>query len=199
MIFEKLELKRQSRLRASRQLRSSTGPVTRIAAPDFPLPVSDVLVVGAVRSHRRNTKGKRRKTVIYRVEQVRALERAARTLKSALLRVIVQTELRKLYAGLRNDDAIWDSPTSWRTDGEGGRNDYMYGEACKTKATEITSARLNETMPWISPLTWRLPGAIRLASRRIEQSRTGWCRRSRRIRCTIPAKCTCWKAAARCN
>ena len=131
---------------------ASIAFINRIAAPDFPLPVGDVLVVGAVRSHRRNTKGKRRKSVIYRVEQVRALERAARTLNSALLRVIVQTELRKLYAGLRNDDAIWDSPTSWRTDGEGGRDDYMYGEASKTKATETTSARLNETMPWISPI-----------------------------------------------
>ena len=55
-----------------------------------------------------------------------------------------------MYASLRNDDSIWDSPSAWRT--AGGECGFLYGTAHKTKATEATSTRLSPEMPWSAPL-----------------------------------------------
>lgn len=87
---------------------ASLAFLNKIAALDNPLPLPDVSVTAAVQSHRRNAKGKRRKTTIYTRDEVHLLERSARALPSALSRTTLQTELRKVYAALRNDDSIWD-------------------------------------------------------------------------------------------
>ena len=57
------------------------------------------------------------------------------------------TELRKLYGGLRNDDAQWTCPGDWEI--EFG---ILEGECLKAKATEATARRVRETMPMVMPL-----------------------------------------------
>eukprot|EP00973_Karenia_brevis_P047511 6595418-Karenia_brevis.AAC.1 len=62
----------------------------------------------------------------------------------------MQLELIKLYAALRNDDAIWCTPASWVIDGALSSG-FLHGSSYKTKATEATSVRMKEAMPWIAP------------------------------------------------
>ena len=82
-----------------------------------------------------------RQPYVYTVEQVRLMERAATRLGTAMDRVVIRTELRKLFGALRNDDAVWDRPGEWHTEG-GFEVGCMYGTAYKTKATECTATRL---------------------------------------------------------
>lgn len=58
----------------------------------------------------RVTGKKPRKKTVYSVEEVRCLEKAARTHPKPLGRIVARNELRKIYGVLRNDDAVWDPP-----------------------------------------------------------------------------------------
>ncbi len=57
--------------------------LSKVACLDVLLPVGDVSVSAAVQNHRRNQSGKRRKTTVYTVRQVRLMETAAGKLASA--------------------------------------------------------------------------------------------------------------------
>ena len=54
---------------------------------------------------------------IYSVSEVQTIEHAvagsAGSALCAFQRVVLRTELRKIYAALRNDDACWDRPREW--------------------------------------------------------------------------------------
>ena len=136
----------------------TTVPKSRLASLAFlnkvaglrpVLPVDDIAVTAVASAHRRDGPRTRRGARAYTVDQVRIIEAAATSPTSALSRVVLRTELRKIFAALRNDDAIWDTPQQWRF--AGGEEGFMYGESYKTKSTEATSTRLASCMPWVAP------------------------------------------------
>ena len=137
-----------------------TMPASRLASLKFlnraaglqpPLPADEVSVSHLALSHRREAPARERQPQIYTVAQVRAMERAATELPDPLHRIALRTELRKVYAALRNDDAIWDKFCDWTIAGT-VEDGCLYGKAYKTKATEATATRLRGGMPWIAPL-----------------------------------------------
>ncbi|CAK0911348.1 unnamed protein product [Prorocentrum cordatum] len=116
-----------------------------------PLPAGEVCVQHLALARAREAPAFARLPTIYTADQIRRLERAAATLRNPLDRVVIRTELRKLFAALRNDAAVWDKYGNWKQEGtaDGG---CLYGTAHKTKATEATATRLRGGMPWIAPL-----------------------------------------------
>ncbi|CAK0885053.1 unnamed protein product [Prorocentrum cordatum] len=135
--------------------------LNRAAGLAPPLPAGEVCVQHLALAHAREAPASARLPAIYTADQVRRLERAATTLRNPLYRVVVRTELRKLFAALRNDDAVWDKFGEWTQEGTTDAG-CLYGTAYKTKATEATATRLRGGMPWIAPL------------RGISQPPSGW-------------------------
>jgi len=125
--------------------------LNRAAGLAPPLPAGEVCVRHLALAHRREAPGSARLPKIYTADQIRKLERAATALRNPLDRVVIRTELRKLFAALRNDDAVWDKFGDWLQEGSAAGG-CLYGTAYKTKATEATSTRLRGGMPWIAPL-----------------------------------------------
>ena len=122
----------------------------RLAGAEAWLPAKNIAVATPAAAYRRENAVPRRPALPYTVEQVRAIEAAATTQPCALVRVTLRNELRKIYGILRNDDAVWDRPATWRS--AGGPQGFLYGAAYKTKGTEATSTRVTTTMPWAAPL-----------------------------------------------
>lgn len=130
---------------------SSLRFLSQVADMAPPLPLTAPAVHNIVLSYRRNEPLQPREPTVYTVEQVRRLETAAINLPGAFDRVIIRNELRKIYAALRQDDSVWDVPSSWTIHG-GNETGFLSGTAYKTKSTEATSTRLRQGMPWVAPL-----------------------------------------------
>ena len=133
---------------------ASLGFLNRLAGLVPPLPLTDISVTTLTASHRREGRRQERATVVYTVDEVRQIEQELARRDSRRLapmhRVVLCTELRKLFAALRNDDACWDRPDTWRF--EGGPDGFWYGQSYKTKATEQTATRVRGGMPWAAPM-----------------------------------------------
>ena len=144
---------------------ASLGFLNRLAGLVPPLPLTDISVTTLTASHRREGRRQERATVVYTVDEVRQIEQELARRDSHRLapmhRVVLCTELRKLFAALRNDDACWDRPDTWRF--EGGPDGFWYGQSYKTKATEQTATRVRGGMPWAAPM------------RGISDPRVDWC------------------------
>ncbi len=130
---------------------SSLGFLSRLAAFTPGLPLEAPAVHNIVLSYRREVPLQPREPTVYTVRQVRQLEKAATALPGALERVALRNELRKIYAALRHDDSVWDTPSKWILNG-GEESGFLSGTAYKTKSTEATSVRLRQGMPWVAPL-----------------------------------------------
>eukprot|EP00959_Pyramimonas_sp_CCMP1952_P031507 660929-Pyramimonas_sp.AAC.1 len=67
-----------------------------------PLPLNNASVEALVASHKRNGPGKERAPAVYTAQEARRIENALSrddtTMLTPLLRVVLRTELRKLYA-----------------------------------------------------------------------------------------------------
>ena len=138
--------------------------------PDLPLPLEAPTVTKLVQAYHRDAKHVKRRTRLYTVAEIQLIEKAAVSLLDALDRLIMVTELRKLYGRLRQDDASWGKASEWSLAGplvspvSGQQEDptnqgdkdrpkqvLWYGVATKTKSTEMRAHRIRETVPWVVP------------------------------------------------
>ena len=148
----------------------------RMCRPQHPWPTDETLVKSLTQNYFREGKHKKRETRLYTAEEIRSIERAllhrpgnrvgsAETIKTPdltpLERIVLATELRKLYARLRQDDATWGKISDWKlirtTTTDGTNLVHWHGVASKAKGTEMRANWVHEVMPWIAPTRGLLP------------------------------------------
>lgn len=131
-----------------------------LCKPTYGWPTKEPIVVNLTQTYFREGKHKKRAVRLYTVEEIKMIERALSSAEGPapgpLERIVLATELRKLYARLRQDDSTWGSAAKWRLvetkDDRGDPVTHWHGEATKAKGTEMRANWVHETMPWIAPV-----------------------------------------------
>ena len=142
---------------------TSLRAAVRICRPTHPWPLDETLIVALAQAYFREGRHKKRVVRLYTVLEIKRIEAALGKATSSqepeigpLERLVLATELRKLYARLRQDDAIWGKASIWKlvntTTQEGEKHVQWHGEASKTKGTEMRANWVHETMPWVAPV-----------------------------------------------
>lgn len=142
-----------------RSRRTSLNKAIHLCRPNYPWPTKETIVVNITQDYYKSGRRKKRQTWFYTVQEIRTIEGALQSRNEGnpeeqrpalgpLERLTLATELRKLYARLRQDDATWGRITSWKVT----RGKSPDGETTThLQGTEMRAHWIHEDMPWIAP------------------------------------------------
>ena len=143
---------------------ASLSLALKICNPSHGWPTKETIVVNLTVAYFREGRHKKRDVRLYRASEIILVEQALAhppnktgtgPVIGPLERLVLATELRKLYGRLRQDDATWGFASTWNLIVKPGNRveptTHWRGVATKAKGTEMRANWIKEEMPWIVP------------------------------------------------
>ena len=146
---------------------TSLNVAIRMCRPNVAWPTDETIVINMTQTYYREGKHKKRLTRLYTLAEIQLMKKAMDSNGigkprgaggpelGPLERIAIATELRKVYARLRQDDATWGRMSEWKivenTSTNGDTTTHWHGIASKAKGTEMRANWVHENMPWIAP------------------------------------------------